>query len=64
MSDSDESQSFLAICEACGKETWWNTSFVFNVGMVEGRKLGVSTIKECSECGRVEGYDGTSNISS
>ena len=60
----EENKSFLAICEACGKETWWNASFVFNVGMVEGRKLGVSTIKECIECGAVERYDGTSDISS
>ena len=54
----------VAICEACGKETWWNASVVFNVGMVEGRKLGVSTIKECIECGAIERYDGTSDISS
>jgi len=60
---SDENKSFLAICETCGKETWWNASVVFNVGMVEGRKLGVSTIKKCLECGMVERYDGDSHIS-
>ena len=61
---SDENKSFLAVCEACGKETWWNASVVFNVGMGEGRQLGVSTVKKCLECGAIERYDGTSDFSS
>lgn len=52
------------VCEACGRETWWNISNVFSVAMQEGKPLSPSLVRVCSECGAVEGYDGPTNLSS
>jgi len=62
--NENENSTVRAVCESCGKETWWNISTVFSVAMQEGKTLSPNTIRACSECGAVEGYDGPTNISS